>query len=408
MYTSVFAYPWDVADETPAGFLTSVRERLGVDTISLAVVYHAAKLLLPHNPRRRVYYPEDGALYYQPDLTRFAGLAIQPHVGALAREGDVLAALCTAAQPAGVGVIAWTVCLHNTRLGQTYPHYTPRNAFGDPAITYLCPAQPMVRAYIAALAADLAHRYPLRAIHLEAAHHMPFAHGYHHEMQQVRISPQLAVLLGLCFCPACLALARGAGVDGAKVRAHVAGTVDKLLTTAEEADSAAWLAPYWQAALDGELGRYMALRAESVAALLEEVCAAVHAVSAVPVHLQEASAVGAPPYTPVADLAWMSGVEAAPRPGGADGLSVLGYFGGVDRFTAELDAYRDRIPTHVPLEVGLRPCVPDCASVEEVEAKVAHCVRLGAAGVAFYNYGMMPLTSMEWVRAAIAATKRAS
>jgi len=408
MYTSVFAYPWDVVDETPRGFLASVRERLGVDTISLAVAYHAAKLILPHNPRRRVYYPEDGALYYQPDLTRFGGLAIQPHVGALAREGDVLAALCAAAQPAGLGVIAWTVCLHNTRLGQTYPHYTPRNAFGDPAITYLCPAQPMVRAYIAALAADLAHRYPLRAIHLEAAHHMPFAHGYHHEMQQVRVSPQLAVLLGLCFCPACLALAGGAGVDGARVRAYVARTVDRLLTTDGEADSAAWQALYWQDALDGELGRYMALRAESVAALLEEVCAAVHAVGAVLVHLQEASAVGAPPYTPVADLAWLSGVEPAPQPGGADGLSVLGYFAGVERFTAELDAYRDRIPGYVHLEVGLRPCVPDCASAEELAAKVAHCVRLGAAGVAFYNYGMMPLISMEWVRAAVAATKKAS
>src|SRR5579884_1750856 len=94
MYASVYAYPWDVHDETPEAFCTAVRERLGADTVSLAVSYHAAKLILPHNPRRKVYYPEDGALYFRPDSTAFAGVPIQPHVGALAREEDVLATLC--------------------------------------------------------------------------------------------------------------------------------------------------------------------------------------------------------------------------------------------------------------------------------------------------------------------------
>ncbi len=54
MYASVYAYPWDVQDESPEIFCASARERLGVDTVSLAVCYHAAKLILPHNPRRKV------------------------------------------------------------------------------------------------------------------------------------------------------------------------------------------------------------------------------------------------------------------------------------------------------------------------------------------------------------------
>lgn len=404
MYASVYAYPWDVQDETPAAFCAAVRERLGADTVSLAVSYHAAKLILPHNPRRKVYYPEDGALYFRPDPAAFAGVPIQPHAGALAREEDVLASLCAAAESAGLGVIAWTVCLHNTRLGERYPEYAPRNAFGDAAITYLCPAQPAVRAYVCALAGDLARRYPLRAIQLEAAHHMPFVHGFHHEMQQVRVTAPLQVLMGLCFCPACLALARESGVDAERVRRYVASEAERLLAAGGGSDdAAAWRYDYWHDALDGEMGRYLALRAEAVARLLVEVRQAVRAVGAVPVHLQEASAVGAPPHTPVHDLAWQYGMEIPPRDGTCDGVTVLGYFSGVERFTHEIDAYRARIPAELPLEVGLRPCLPDCASVEELAAKVAHCARLGATGVSFYNYGMMPLSSMEWVRAALLA-----
>lgn len=403
MYASVYAYAWDVLDETPRAFCAGVRETLGADTVSLAVSYHAAKLILPRNPRRRVYYPEDGAVYFQPDPAAFAGLPIQPHVGTLALEQDPLAMLCAEAERAGLGVIAWTVCLHNTRLGERHPEYAPRNAFGDAAITYLCPAQPAVRAYVCALAGDLARRYPLKAIQLEAAHHMPFVHGFHHEMQQVRVTPAVQVLLGLCFCPACLALAAEAGVDGERVRRYVAAEITSLLAMGGGEDNVDdWLPAGWVARLEGEMGRYLALRADSTARLLREVRQAVRAVSSVPVHLQEASAVGAPPHTPVLELAWQFGMEAPPRGGTCDGVTVLGYFSGVERFRAELDAYRALIPRELPLEVGLRPCLPDCASAEELAAKVAHCAALGAAGVSFYNYGMMPAPALEWVRRALA------
>lgn len=408
MYTSVFAYPWDVLDETPDIFCANVRERMGADTVSVAVSYHAAKLILPHNPRRKVYYPDDGAVYFHPDPAAFAGVPIHPHVGDLAQARDPLADLCAAADRAGLGVIAWTVLLHNTRLGLAYPAYTPRNAFGDPAITYLCPAQPAVRAYCAALARDLARRYPLRAVHLEAAHYMPFVHGFHHEVQQVRVTPDLQVLLGLCFCSACLDQAREAGVDGAAVRRYVAAEIERRFALGGGADDeSALLLDYWRDRLDGEFGRYVAVRADVVDHLLREIRQAVRRAGPVAVHVQEASAVGAPPYTPVLDLAWQLGMEVPPRPGAADGIGVLGYFAGADRFRRELDAYRARIPSDLPLDVALRPCAPDCASAEELAAKVNHCVALGAAGVSFYNYGMLPEPNMSWARDAGAGARNA-
>lgn len=409
MYAALYTYPWDVIDESVELFCSGAREELGVDTVSLAVSYHAAKLILPHNPRRKVYYPEDGSLYFRPDPAAFADSPIQPHVGKLAQEEDVLASLCRGAEKAGLSVIAWTVCLHNTRLGSAYPEFAPVNAFGDPAITYLCPAQPAVRAYVRALAGDLARRYPLRAIQLEAAHHMPFVHGFHHEMQQVVVTPELQVLLGLCFCPACLDLAGSRQVDGEAVRLYAAREIEERLAVGGGAsDDAAWFSEYWAGALDGELSLYMALRAQSVDRLLREVREAVHAVNDVDVYLQEASAVGAPPVSPVLDLAWRFGMTLPPAEGTCDGVSVLGYFAGLDRFKHEIDAYRARLPADLPLEIGIRPCVPDCHSLDELVAKVAHCAAIGARGVSFYNYGMMPAVNRGWVLEALARMRAAS
>jgi len=406
MYASVYAYPWDVQDETPAAFCASVRENLGADTVSIAASYHAAKLILPHNPRRKIYYPDDGSLYFQPDPAAWRDSPIIPHVAVMAREADPLAALCQEAGRTGLGVIAWTVCLHNTRLGERYPQYAPRNAFGDATITYLCPSQPAARAYVRCLAGDLARRYPLQSIQLEAAHHMPFVHGFHHEMQQLPVTPALAILLGLCFCDACLTLASDAGLDGQAVRRYVAAEIERLLVDeGGEDDPSARVEGYWADRLGGELGRYMALRRTSVDALLREVYQAVEGRTRV--FLQEASVVGSGDHTPVVDLAWQSGLALPPAPNTADGVAILGYVAGLERWTAEMGAYRAVLPAGLPVEVGLRPCIPDCASAEELAAKVAYCATMGATGVSFYNYGMMPTRRMAWVRQALEAARSA-
>lgn len=405
MYSSLYVYPWDVLDETPQAFCEALPDLLGVDTISLAVSYHAGKLLLPHNPRRKVYYPEDGALFFQPDLTAFAHSVIKPHVSTLAQAVDPLAALCQVAEQAQLEVIAWTVTLHNTRLGLLYPEYTPRNAFGDSAIMYLCPAHPEVQAYICALSADLARRYPLRAIQLEALHFMPFVHGFHHEMQQMTVTPALQVLLGLCFCDACLARARAARVDGERVRAFVAQELEARLLVEREAEGEeAWLQPFWGACLEGELERYIALRSETIAHLWSEVSQAVHAVSHVQVHLQDPSAAGVDRFS-AADLAWLSGLEIPPRAGMADGVTLPGYIADLAVFQREIDLYCSRVLPVLPLEIGLRPALPDCRSSEDLAAKVAYCAERGVTGVSFYNYGMLPLSRLRWIRDALASLK---
>jgi hypothetical protein len=63
--------------------------------------------------------PQDGVVYFHPSPERY-GL-IKPRVAAMAREVDWLDAVSLRAEKYGVRLAAWTVCLHNTRLGRLHP-----------------------------------------------------------------------------------------------------------------------------------------------------------------------------------------------------------------------------------------------------------------------------------------------
>ncbi|MCI0476794.1 MAG: hypothetical protein L0Y55_11145, partial [Anaerolineales bacterium] len=50
---SIWVYPWDLFDNGLERALDEIAGA-GLDSISVAATYHAARLLLPHNPRRKV------------------------------------------------------------------------------------------------------------------------------------------------------------------------------------------------------------------------------------------------------------------------------------------------------------------------------------------------------------------
>jgi len=58
-------------------------------------------------------------------------------------------------------------------------------------------------------------------------------------------------------------------------------------------------------------------------------------------------------------------------------------------------------PPTMPLEVALRPTLPDCQSAEELAAKIAYCAERNISGISFYNYGMLPASRFHWIRNAL-------
>ena len=152
---SIWAYPWDIHD-IGLDRVVSALEKQGVNSISLATSYHAGKFLQPGNPKRRVYFPQDGTVYYSIDPERWTNSEIKPlQADIVSSEGDYLSELVNRRDAGGQKVSCWTVCLHNTRLGHTHPDHVLRTAHGDPLYYGLCPSSPAARDYVTGLVAEI-------------------------------------------------------------------------------------------------------------------------------------------------------------------------------------------------------------------------------------------------------------
>jgi hypothetical protein len=223
---AVWAYPWDLHD---IGVQDAVDRMTGVGAtmVSLATSYHAGRFLQPGNPKRRVYFPQDGTVYYRPDPGRWAGEAIAPlQADIVATEGDMLADLIRRRDTGGPGVSCWTVCLHNTRLGMLHPAHVMRTAHGDPHYYGLCPSSPAARAYVVGMVAEIAAVYAPDRIELESPDFMGFSHGFHHEKDGLGLLAEDDFLLGICFCHHCLARATQAGIPADEARQIVVNLLD--------------------------------------------------------------------------------------------------------------------------------------------------------------------------------------
>ncbi len=408
MKGSAFLFATDLADEGLEAVLDSLQGRAGLEGVSLACAYHHARDVFPHNPVRKVRYLEGGTVFFRPDSERYRGLRIRPQVSQLAQQVDMLAALVEAASRRGMAVRAWTVFLHNTRLGSQHPDCAIQNAFGDPYITQLCPANPEVRAFAAALAADIA-RYGVDAILGEALGYLGFDHGYHHERCFIPLSGMARFLFGLCFCQHCLDAAGRAGVDGEQVRGAVrqalegalAGSPPTFLELEVTWENVAGLA-------GGQLGSYLRARMQAVTALADAVGRAVRGVRPeTTVYFMDMSgaakgyASGEPAGEPAPAIAWQDGVDVVAAARAAGGLAAIGYARDPQRLRFDLEAYHDLLPEGIPISVALRPMLPDCDSPTNLAAKVAVVRDARAEWVDFYHYGFMPLDRLDWIRQAL-------
>ncbi|MFN8512945.1 MAG: hypothetical protein U0232_14000 [Thermomicrobiales bacterium] len=406
MNGSLFLFATDLQDEGIDTVLDNIQHRAGLHGATLACAYHHARDIFPHNPVRKVRFLEGGTVFFRPDPRRYEGLRIAPRMSRLATEVDMLARLVEATGRRGMAVRAWTVFLHNTTLGTLHPDCAPQNVFGDPYITNLCPANPDVRAFARALAADIA-RYGVDAILAESLSYEGFNHGYHHERSFIQLSPVVRHLFGLCFCEHCLRAIRAAGVDTERLSRFVRDALEKALAGEPdglpEGDATlANLAPL----AEGELGGFLAARQGIVTSLVAEVAEAVAAVGPTRLTMMDMSgaakgyATGLPTGDPAAVDAWKEGVDPAAASRAAHALSVIGYAREPERLRLDLDAYTALLPADRTLSVALRPMLPDCDSAENMAAKLVLLREHDVAWADFYHYGFVRLSALDLIREA--------
>ena len=388
VYRALFAYAWDVV-ERGSGAVAAEFADIGLNTITLAGSYHAGKFIRPHGQAGKVFFPEDGTVYFRTDESRYGDL--KPLANSLLTDGDPFGDLCNAKD---LAVNAWLVLLHNTRLGSRHPETCVQNAFGDRYLYSLCPAAPESCAYARALCLDVTETYPVGGITLETPGYLPYTHGFHHEFALMRQNPWLNNMLGLCFCRHCVTGAGGAGIDAEGLRARVVANVGSYLDGCQNfaADMAE---AFWQADIvgDPDLHAFLRWRCETVTSLVEEIRGEVRA---------DATVAVVPSVARPSSGAWYEGSDLAALGKAAGILEVCFYEPGPARIADDIWDVQRRIDPTTQLRGVLRPGFPDLESRQQVSEAVAALAEAGVEDVAFYNYGHLRRANLEWIGAALA------
>ena len=392
-YKAIYTYAWDLAEEGVSKAVGQF-EALGLDTVTIAGSYHAGKFLRPHGRAGKVYFPEDGTVYFKANPARYG--AIKPVANSLLSSQDVLRELTSQER---MKTNVWLVLLHNTLLGSAHPDSAVSNAFGDRYVYNLCPSAPDARAYAIGLAQDVTETYPVSGLSMETPGFLPYAHGFHHEFALNRPNRWLDSQLGLCFCPHCLKGAKAAGINAARLKTQVAEDVSAYL--ASDLDYPADMAEaFWSAdtRTDGDLKAYLDWRCTVVTSLVRDIRGAVRKDVDVAVIPSVARPTGG---------AWYEGSDLAALADATGIIEACFYEPGAARVKADLFDIRRRLRGKGHLRGIVRPAFPDLETKGEFLAAMQALGAGGVSEVAFYNWGHLRSANIGWIADGLLALEAA-
>ncbi|WP_227379475.1 putative glycoside hydrolase [Haladaptatus halobius] len=212
--SGLWTYPWTLNRDglNDAFYDLAARE---IDTAACATHYHSVRSLQPRHPDT-IFETFSGGCYFDPESERFSGIPIDPIPNEIGDLEDPLADIVAAANDHGVDVAAWTVCLHNSRLGEQNPDYRQEDVFGTPHNHAFCPSNPEVQQYFRAVT-EAATARGVVEVQLESVGFQSVFHGHDmafgHDKRQILTSSTEEWLFSQCFCDACRDRARDYHVD---------------------------------------------------------------------------------------------------------------------------------------------------------------------------------------------------
>lgn len=389
----LFAYPWDVLDEGADAVLDGV-ERADLDTLYITTWYHSGMFFLPHNPRRRLYFPTPGALYLKPgEWHRRHPLA--PPVSTLTDDWDGfwqdLARKCAARD---IGLSAWMPVLHNSGVGNANPDVAVQNAWGDVVTHTLCPANDTVVDLVSQVMGDVVKLGVFDRVLLESIEYLPLRHGHHHEVIGVPLDADIDLLASLSFSPAMMQRLEQSGANAEAIRRFVRDTCDHALAGGGR-ESMGWAE--LESAAGGAMGAYLRVR--------EDVLTQTLTVATEVLRTQKGLRIGLLDFGPLYGLGpngrrWQNGVDLDAQLPLVDEVHPTFYFTDANVLEAKIAEYSAVVGNGVPQVPAIRAILPqtvDAASLEQQVSSVAG----RAAGATFYNYSFMRLETLDWIAAAL-------
>lgn len=388
----MWSYPWDLLDLDIDHSLKEIASH-GLSGLSIATSYHAGRFLQPRSPKRMVYFPEDGTLYFPFEQKNYRELLIQPREARIIGQNEYFwNDVFESATKYHLSISGWTVCLHNTRIGMAYPEVTVKNAFGDPYYYNLCPSHPEVRNYMKTMIGELSVKYPFRSLELESLNYMGYPHEFHHEKDGVGLTNKEQFLLSLCFCDACKKRARLDGID----ISFAQNTVKKWLMNMSERelpfnDDEQFTKQGLEFFKDyPEVYAFLKWRSTIVTSLVKEIKEVIP--DRIAFNFLSL-------LTP--NESWLFGIDFSSISKICDGIVVCCY--DTDSHQVGKDIQESRLSTmkNANIYAGLRLFFPEVKNEQAFIDKVSAAKANGSDGFFFYNYGLIPQQRLNWIKKAI-------
>ncbi|MFC5973432.1 hypothetical protein ACFPYI_19050 [Halomarina salina] len=378
MEFAIWGYPWDIRDEGPETVEQRLRE-IGIDELNLATNYHSVQAFAPHNPERRTHFAHASS-YFVPD-ERYGALEPVPYEG---MDGDWVKAI--AERWSDLTLNSWTIGCHNSRLGMATPEATIESPHGDDLVFGLCPSNPAVQEYLISLIGDISDRDTFDRIELETFDYFyGTGFGWHHQKIHARLGALGEFLFGLCFCDHCRATAADAGIDVDAVRTTATETLDAIIDGRVPYD----LRPEQWLHSHPAVADYVDRREDTLTDLYADLAT-----------VSGETPLGYYVGMPEAGREWMAGVDLERLANHVDYYCLPAYKSSCE---AVLEAYQtvQTLSPDIPLHVGIlpgHPAIHDEATVVDI---VDGLHTEGVPRVSFYNYGLLPEQSLEWIETAI-------
>ena len=393
MSNAVWIYPWDLIDEGIETVLSRLQE-YNINGVNVAVNYHTGRFFLPHNPKRKLYYPEPGALYFNPDPVWYEKAKIKPPVSKFASK-DFLKKLREQTAKRNMKLTAWSLGLHNSYVGFNYPEMAVENVFGDLDKTSLCPANEDVRKLFIDMYTDLAQNYDFDNILIESLEFMPFRHGYHHEVFGIPISATEAFFMSLSFSPELCNKANDVNIDISSVKSYLKKWLEEGFSNPFDVkQELSW--DEIHGLVGGQMKAYLKFREELVSSLLKEVSEAIKSNGSAKLSVLDFG-----PLYPLepCDLTWQSGANLRNISDCASEIHPTFYFSDPEVFRQKVDKYVDilnKLPKKIDMVPALRAILPQVGTLEDLSFQVNY-LKPYSKGLTFYNYGFMAYETLEWI-----------
>lgn len=386
--SSIFTYPWDLTDEGLDVSLGRIADVAGCREVMLTPSYHVSTYFLPHNPKRPIYWGEDGAAYFTPRTDLYSNTKIKPRVSSVVSGPGYMDEIARAIENRGLALGAWIVYLFNHHLAEKYPDCAKVDAFGNAYLSQLSPAHPDVREYCLALTRDFVERYKPRAVYVEALSRLDWEYGFRNPKVLSEITPQCRFLLSLCFNPAAKALARAANVDADGFQQQVASYLKARLQRLPTPDDQRPVTELWIGeSFGGQLLKYLQASLSSTTQLWLDVAKIIQATGA-EIHGDGPASVTTSRKNDL-DVAMNSHL----------GRTSIGAVKPDDAGRGQIAQLRSRIAPNGKVLTFISP--GSFTSAAPLAELVHNAAAAGCDGATFYNYGLLREEQLKFVGEAL-------